>query len=165
MKKILISADDAVLAEIKTALKYFGRPNVQKQGRVAHILLRYEPTYTTFSAADDILIPNGEQHISALIFPSFKTLRQIGFEASDSEQDVEPVVEVTADPTREFAAEAEEVDEALNSAFEAAGLNQPDSSSTSGPAEFSFGDIFTNLGDLPGAYSEGMAGENLTQMA
>ncbi|GMQ09847.1 hypothetical protein CsSME_00053087 [Camellia sinensis var. sinensis] len=44
LKKIQTSADDAVLVEIKTALKYFGRPNVQKQGRAAYILLWYEPT-------------------------------------------------------------------------------------------------------------------------
>ena len=71
LKRILTSADDVVLAEIKTALKNFGRLNVQKQGRATYILQRYEPTYTTFSAADDIPIPTGEQHLTALVLPSF----------------------------------------------------------------------------------------------
>ena len=84
MKKILVSTDDAVLAQVATALRYFGRPNLQKQGRAAHILLRYEPTYITFSAADNIPIPSGDQQLAALIFPSFKSLRQVGLEASDS---------------------------------------------------------------------------------
>ena len=123
MKRVLTSADDAVLSDIKTALKYFGRPNVQKQGRAAHILLRYEPTYTTFSATDNISIPIGEQHHTTLIFPSFKSLRQIGLETSDLKQDLEPEVKVVAESTREFITEAEEVDEALKSAFETAGLN------------------------------------------
>ncbi|XP_028110661.1 stress response protein nst1-like [Camellia sinensis] len=101
----------------------------------------------------------------ALVFPSFKALRQIGLEASDSEQDLKPVVEAVAESTKVFAAEVEEVDEALKSAFAAAGLNQPNSPSTSGRAEFFFGYIFTNLGDLPSTFSEGMAGENLTHMA
>ena len=112
LKKILPSTDDAVLEEIKSALRYFGRPNVQKQGRAAHILLRYEPTYTTFSAADGIPIPSGDQHISALLFPSFKSLRQIGLEDSDLVEDAESVVEEVADPTREVTEEVEEVDEA-----------------------------------------------------
>ncbi|GMP36012.1 hypothetical protein CsSME_00008262 [Camellia sinensis var. sinensis] len=142
--------------EIKSALRYFGHPNMQKQGRAAHILLRYEPTYTTFSAADGIPIPSGDQHLSALLFPSFKSLRQIGLKDSDSGEDAEPVVEVVAEPTREVTEEAEEVDEAIRSAFEAARLNQP-SPSTSGRAEFSSGDIFANLGDLPGDFFEEMA--------
>ncbi|GMP75243.1 hypothetical protein CsSME_00032404 [Camellia sinensis var. sinensis] len=121
--------------------------------RAAHILLRYEPTYTTFSAADSIPIASGDQHLSALLFPSFKSLRQIGLEDSDSGEDAEPTVEVVAEPTREVAEEAEEVDEAIRLAFEATGLNQP-SLSTSGRAEFSSGDIFTNLGDLPGNFFE-----------
>lgn len=164
LKRILLSTDGAVLEEIKTALRYFGRPNVQKHGRAAHILLRYEPTYTTFSAADGIPIPFGDQHLSALIFPNFKSLRQIGLEDSDSGQDVEPVVEIVAKWDREVTEEAEEVEEALRSAFEAAGLNKP-SPSTSGRAEFSSGDIFANLGDLPGDFFEAMAGESLTQLA
>ncbi|GMP56021.1 hypothetical protein CsSME_00020647 [Camellia sinensis var. sinensis] len=56
-----------------------------KPGRAAHILLRYEPTYTTFSTANNIPIPRSKEHLTALVFPSFKNLRQIGFEASDSE--------------------------------------------------------------------------------
>ena len=154
LKKVLPSTDDAVLEEIKSALRYFGRPNVQKQGRAAHILLRYEPTYTTFSAADGIPIPSGDQHLSALLFPSFKSLRQIGLEA-------EPVVEVVAEPTKEVAKEAEELNEAICLAFEAAGLNQL-APSTSGWAEFSSRDIFANLGDLFGNFFEGMVGESLT---
>ncbi|GMP68384.1 hypothetical protein CsSME_00028015 [Camellia sinensis var. sinensis] len=149
LKKILLSTDDAVLEEIKSALRYFGRPNVQKQGRATHILLRYEPTYTTFLATDGIPIPSSDQHLSALLFPNFKSLRQIGLEDLDSWEDAEPAVEVVAEPTRQVTEEAEEVDEAIRSAFEAAGLNQP-SPSTSGRAEFSSGD---------------MAWESLTQMA
>ncbi|THG15318.1 hypothetical protein TEA_008786 [Camellia sinensis var. sinensis] len=165
LKKVLTSVDDAVLTEIKTTLKYFDCPNVQKQGRAAHILLRYELTYTTFSAADNIPIPTGEQHHTTLVFPSFKSLRQIGLETFDSGQNLEPVIEVVVESIREFAAKAEEVDEAQKSVFEAVGRNQPDSPSTSGRVEFSFGDIFTDLGDLPGDFSEDMAGKNLTQMA
>ncbi|KAF5951137.1 hypothetical protein HYC85_009081 [Camellia sinensis] len=125
LKKVLVSADDAVLAQIKTVHQFFGHPNLQNQGRAAHILLRYEPTYSTFSAADNILIPKGEQ----------------------------------SDNLRE------EVDEALNLAFEEADLNPSNSPSTSGRVDVSFEDIFTDLGDLPGAYPENMAGESLTQMA
>ncbi|GMP94015.1 hypothetical protein CsSME_00043630 [Camellia sinensis var. sinensis] len=39
LKKILVSTDDAVLAQVPIALGYFGRPNLQKPERVAHILL------------------------------------------------------------------------------------------------------------------------------
>ncbi|XP_028087301.1 uncharacterized protein LOC114288003 [Camellia sinensis] len=110
---------------------------------------------------DNILIARGDSHLTALIFPSFKNLRQIGLETSDfehvEEQEAEPIVE---DPDRLVA----EVDEAVNSAFEEAGLNSSDPPSTSGQGD-AFGDIFTNLGDLPGDYSEDMAKENLTQMA
>ena len=74
------------------------------------------------------------------------------------------MVEVVAEPTREVTEEADEDDEAIRPAFEAAGLNQP-SPSTSSRAEFSSGDIFANLGDLLGNFFEGMAGKNLTQMA
>lgn len=164
MKKILPSTDGAVLEEIKSALRYFGHPNVQKQGRAAHILLQYEPTYTTFLAAEGIPIPSDDQQLSTLIFPSFKSLRQIDLEDSNSKAEAEPVVEVVAEPTREVAEEAEEVDEAIRLAFEAAGLNQP-SPSTSGRAEFSSEDIFANLGDLPGDIFDAMARESLTQMA
>ncbi|KAF5933381.1 hypothetical protein HYC85_029552 [Camellia sinensis] len=165
LKKILVSADDAVLSQVAAALGYFSRLNLQKQGRAAQILLRYEPTYTTFSAANNIPIPSGDRQLAALIFPSFRSLRQVGLEASNSGQDVEPVVEVVVEPDREFVEEAEEVGEALNSAFEAAKRSQPTSPSTLGRVEFSFGDIFGGLGDLPGDFFEGMAGESLTQMA
>ena len=50
----------------------------------------------------------------------------------------------------------------MRSAFEAAGLDQSSSPSASGRAEVSPGDIFANLGDLPGDLFEGMAKESLT---
>ncbi|GMP83226.1 hypothetical protein CsSME_00037215 [Camellia sinensis var. sinensis] len=161
LKRVLVSDDDVVLVEIKTALQFISRPNLQKQGRVAHILLRYEPTYTTFSAADNIPILRGDNHLTTLIFPSFKNLRQIGLETSDSEhvekQADEPIAE---DPDRLAA----KVDEVINSAFEEAKLNSSDPPSTLGRGD-TFEDIFTNLGDLPGTYSKGMAEKNLTEMA
>ncbi|GMP27610.1 hypothetical protein CsSME_00003515 [Camellia sinensis var. sinensis] len=163
LKKVLVSADNAVLVEVKTTLQFFGCPNIQKQGRAAHILLRYEPTYTTFSAVENISIPRGEQHLTTLIFPHFKSLWQIGFETSDSEQAAKPVVEEIAKQPSQSALEVE-VGEDFHSAFEAAGLNQPDPL-TSGRGEVSFEDIFTDLRDLPGFYPENMAGETLTQMA
>ncbi|GMP92442.1 hypothetical protein CsSME_00042665 [Camellia sinensis var. sinensis] len=164
LKKVFVSTDDAVLAKIKTALQFFGRPNLQKQGRAAHILLRYEPTYATFSAADNISIPRAEQQFTALIFPSFKNLRHIGLEASDSEQAEEQVIEEVTEQPNQSTLEAE-VDEALNLAFEEAGLNQSDPPSTSGRGDASFEDIFTDLGDLPSAYTENMVGKSLTQLA
>ena len=91
MKKVLASAEHTVLADIKTALQFVGRPNLQKQGRAAHILLRYAPSYTTFSAADHIPVPRGEDHLTALIFHSFKHMKEIGLEASDSEHAKEQV--------------------------------------------------------------------------
>ncbi|GMP73308.1 hypothetical protein CsSME_00031097 [Camellia sinensis var. sinensis] len=148
LKRVLVSDDDVVLAEIKIVLQFVGRPNLQEQWRAAHILLRYKPTYTTFSAADNISI-------------LFKILRQIGLETSDSEHVEEQTVEPIAEGLDQLAAE---VDEAINSAFEEAGLNLFDPPSTSGRGD-AFKDIFTNLGDLPGDYSEGMAQESLTQMA
>ncbi|GMP41767.1 hypothetical protein CsSME_00011742 [Camellia sinensis var. sinensis] len=163
LKKVLISTDDAILAQIKTALQFFGRPNLQKQGRAAHILLRYEPTYTTFSAAENILIPRGEQHLTALIFLSFKGLRQIGFEASDSEptneQAAEGVTEQPNQPSLDKSNGLEEVDAALNLAFEEASLNHP---STYSRANASFEDIYIDLKDLPGSYPDSMAGQLLT---
>ncbi|GMP47775.1 hypothetical protein CsSME_00015359 [Camellia sinensis var. sinensis] len=162
LKKVLVSADDAVLAEIKIALQFFGRPSRQKQERAAHILLRYEPTYATFSAADNILIPRGEEHLTTLIFPNLKNLRQIGLEASDSEQMEEQVAEaVTEEPNQSEA----EVNEALNLAFEETRLNSSNPPYTSSRGDVSFEDIFTDLGDLPSAYPENMAGESLTQLA
>ncbi|KAF5933540.1 hypothetical protein HYC85_029711 [Camellia sinensis] len=77
LKKVLSSTDGAVLSDIEVALKYFGRRSLQQQGRAAHILLRYEPTYTTFSAAENIPVPEGEDSIIALILSDFKNLRQI----------------------------------------------------------------------------------------
>ncbi|XP_028072599.1 uncharacterized protein LOC114274822 isoform X2 [Camellia sinensis] len=120
LKKVLVSTDDAVLAEIKIALQFFGCPSLQKQEKAAHILLRYKPTYATFSAADNILISRGEEHLTTLIFPNLKNLRQIGLEASDSEQVEEQVAEaVTEEPNQSET----KVDEALNLAFEETGLN------------------------------------------
>lgn len=148
---MLVSADDAVLADIKIALQFVGRPNLQKQGRAAHILLRYAPSYATFSAADHIPVPRGEDHLTALIFPNFKSLKEIGLEASDSKHAEEQVADqITEDPDQLGT----EVDEALNSAFEEAGLNLSDPPSTSGRGDV-FEDIFTNLGDLPRRLSRG----------
>ncbi|XP_028056221.1 uncharacterized protein LOC114260333 [Camellia sinensis] len=86
LKKVSISTNDAVLSEIKVVLKYFGHPSRQKQGRAARILLQYEPTYTTFSTAENILIPRGEEFPTALILTNFRNLRQIGVERSDSKR-------------------------------------------------------------------------------
>ena len=108
LKKVLSSTDDAVLSDIEVALNYFGRRSLQKQGRTAHILLRYEPTYTTFSAAENIPVPEGEDSLIALILSDFKNLRQVGFEGSDSERDVANVIESDQSET--------ESDEVLNSA-------------------------------------------------
>ena len=55
LKKILTSVDNAVLRDIKIALDYFGSPNVQKQGRAAHILLRYEPKIGRASCRERVL--------------------------------------------------------------------------------------------------------------
>ena len=85
MKKVLISTDDAILSKIMTTLKYFGQPSLQKQGRAAHAQLRYEPTYTTFSAAENIPIPEDEEFLIALILTNFRNLRQTGCEGSDPE--------------------------------------------------------------------------------
>ena len=71
LKKVLVSADDAVLADIKIALQFVGRPNLQKQGRAAHILLRYAPFYAMFLTADHIPVPRGEDHRTGIIFRSF----------------------------------------------------------------------------------------------
>ena len=100
------------------------------------------PTYTTFSAADHIPISRGEDHLTALIFPSFKILRQIGLEASDSKHVEEQAAEPVAKDPNQLEAK---VDKALNSAFEEARLNSFDLSSTSGQGDVSFKDIFTNL--------------------
>ncbi|GMP93774.1 hypothetical protein CsSME_00043478 [Camellia sinensis var. sinensis] len=148
LKKVLTSTDDAVLSEIKVALKYFGRPSLQKQGRVAHVLLRYEPTYTTFSAAENIPVPKGEEFLPALILTDFKNLRQVGLVGFDSERP--GVVEVA---------------ESNQSETKEAGLNSADPLSTSGREDLPLDDIFHGLEDLPGAYPEDMAGLSLTQLA
>ncbi|XP_028058963.1 uncharacterized protein LOC114262766 [Camellia sinensis] len=165
LKKVMVSANDAVLAEIKIALQFFGCPNLQKQGRSAHILLRYEPTYAIFSAANNIPISRGKQQLMTFIFPNFKNLRQIGLKASDLQQVEDQVAEEVVKQPNQPILEAEEVDEALNLAFEEADLNRSNPPSTSGRGDVSFEDIFTDLGDLPGTYPENMAGELLTQLA
>ncbi|GMP93610.1 hypothetical protein CsSME_00043366 [Camellia sinensis var. sinensis] len=137
LKKVLTSTDDAVLSEIKVTLRYFGRPSLQKQRRVAHVLLHYEPTFTTFSAAENIPVPKDEEFLTALILTDFKNLRQ-----SETK-----------------------VDEALKLAFEEAGLNSVDPLSTSGREDLPLDDIFYGLEDLPSAYPEDMAGLSLTQLA
>lgn len=86
LKKVSTSTDDVILSEIKIGLKYFGRPSLQKQGRAAHILLKYEPTYTTFSTAENIPIPRGEEFPMALILTNFRNLHQISLEGSKSER-------------------------------------------------------------------------------
>ncbi|XP_028065925.1 putative proline-rich receptor-like protein kinase PERK6 [Camellia sinensis] len=156
LKKVSIPTNDAVLSEIKVALKYFGRPSLQKQGRTAHILLKYELTYTTFSAAENILIPRGEEFPTALILTNFRNLRQIGVEGSDSKR---AEVEVAEESVQSEA----EVDEALKVAFEEASLNSANSLSTLGRGEV-YDDIFIGLEDLPGAYPEDMARLSLTQL-
>ncbi|GMP80494.1 hypothetical protein CsSME_00035572 [Camellia sinensis var. sinensis] len=60
LKRALSSADEAVLDQVKTILNYKGRANLQGQGRAAHVLLRYDPTYSTFSTADNIPVPTHE---------------------------------------------------------------------------------------------------------
>ena len=51
-----------------------------------HILLRYDPTYSTFSALDHIPVLRVEHQLMALIFTNFKSLRDIGLEGSDVEE-------------------------------------------------------------------------------
>ncbi|XP_028051955.1 uncharacterized protein LOC114256485 [Camellia sinensis] len=148
LKKVLSSTDDAVLSDIKVALKYFGRRSLQKQGRAAHILLRYEPTYTTFLAAENIPVPEGEDSLIALILSDFKNLRQVGFEGSDSERGVANITESDQYET--------EFDEVMNSA---------DPPSTSGRGDLSLDGIFHCLEDLPAAGPEDMARLSLTKLA
>ncbi|GMP58403.1 hypothetical protein CsSME_00022083 [Camellia sinensis var. sinensis] len=52
LKKVLASADDVVLQQIKTTLEFFSHPNLQKQGRAAHILSEpLSPVHTDFPPA------------------------------------------------------------------------------------------------------------------
>lgn len=129
---------------------------------MAHILLRYTPSYATFSAIDHIPIPRGEDHFTNLIFPSFKNIKDVGLETSDSEHEREQAADPVAEDLNQLEAE---VDESLNSAFEETGLNSSDPWSTSGQGDVSFEDIFTNLEDLPGSYPDNMASESLSQLA
>ncbi|GMP76093.1 hypothetical protein CsSME_00032915 [Camellia sinensis var. sinensis] len=158
LKKVLTSTNNVVLSEIKVALRYFGWPSLQKEGRAAHVLLRYDPTYTTFSGAENILVPKGEEFLTALILTDFKNLRQVGLEGSNSER---PKVAEVA----EFDQSETEVDEALQLAFEEAGLNSVDPPSTLGREDLPLNDIFHGLEDLPSAYPEDIAGLSLTQLA
>ncbi|XP_028119848.1 uncharacterized protein LOC114317313 [Camellia sinensis] len=158
LKKVLTSTNNVVLSEIKVALRYFGWPSLQKEGRAAHALLRYDPTYTTFSGAENILVPKGEEFLTALILTDFKNLRQVGLEGSNSER---PKVAEVA----EFDQSETEVDEALQLAFEEAGLNSVDPPSTLGREDLPLNDIFHGLEDLPSAYPEDIAGLSLTQLA
>ncbi|GMP48051.1 hypothetical protein CsSME_00015547 [Camellia sinensis var. sinensis] len=158
LKKVLISTDDAILSKIKTTLKYFGQPSLQKQGRAAHFLLYYEPTYITFSAAENIPISKGEEFLIALILTNFRNLRQISREGSDSER--LEIVESAESDQSEI-----EVNEALKLAFEEAGLNSADPPSTSGREDRPLDDIFHGLEDLPGAFPEYMARLSLTKLA
>ncbi|GMP47030.1 hypothetical protein CsSME_00014968 [Camellia sinensis var. sinensis] len=158
LKKILTSTDDAVLLEIKTALKYFGRRSLQKQGKAAHVLLCYELTYTTFSAAENISISKGEKFFTALILTDFRNLRQVGCEGVDLER---PEV-AEAEESEETKTE---VNEALTLAFEEVGLSSADPPSTLGREDRSLDDIFHGLEDLPNAYPEDMAGLSLTKLA
>ncbi|CAL5359294.1 unnamed protein product [Camellia sinensis] len=168
LKKVLISADDAVLKQIKTALQFFGRPNLQKQWKAAYVLLRYEPTYATFSTANHIPIPKGEHQLTVLIFPNFKCLRDIGLEVSNSKLVTEQVAEqVVEQPNQSNLNRSEslngEVDAILNLAFEEADFNLP---STSGRVDTLLEDnIFTGFGDLPDTDPGNMARELLAQMA
>ncbi|CAL5435844.1 unnamed protein product [Camellia sinensis] len=168
LKKVLISADDAVLKQIKTALQFFGRPNLQKQWKAAYVLLRYEPTYATFWTANHIPIPKGEHQLTVLIFPNFKCLRDIGLEVSNSKLVTEQVAEqVVEQPNQSNLNRSEslkgEVDAILNLAFEEADFNLP---STSGRVDTLLEDnIFTGLGDLPDTDPGNMARELLAQMA
>ena len=149
MKKVLSSTHDAILSDIRVALRYFGRRSLQKQGRAAHILLCYEPTYTTFSAAENIPIPKGEDSLIALILSDFKNLRQVGFEGSDSERnEVADIAESDQSET-----ESEEV------------LDSADPPFTSGPGNLPSADVFQRLEDLPVIDSADMAGLSLTKLA
>ncbi|GMP25951.1 hypothetical protein CsSME_00002593 [Camellia sinensis var. sinensis] len=78
LKKLITSEDEAVLAQIKTTLEYTGLENLEGQGRVAHILLRYDPSYLTCAVANHILIPKGKQQLTALVLESFVNLRDVG---------------------------------------------------------------------------------------
>ncbi|KAL7161642.1 hypothetical protein ACSBR2_042168 [Camellia fascicularis] len=61
LKNSLTFGDEAVLDQVKATLEYDGRSNLQGQGRVVHILLRYNPSYSTFTVVDHISIPRGEE--------------------------------------------------------------------------------------------------------
>ncbi|XP_028096243.1 receptor-like kinase TMK4 [Camellia sinensis] len=97
-----------------------------------------------------------------------RTIATFGYIALDSPKErmiIKDVLVAIKKITLRSDSLGEEVDVALNLTFEEAGLNPSNPPSTSGRVDISFEDIFTNLGDLPGAYPENMAGEALTQMA
>ncbi|KAF5931794.1 hypothetical protein HYC85_027965 [Camellia sinensis] len=148
LKKVLSSTDGAILSDIEAALKYFGRRSLQKQGRAAHILLHYEPTYTTFSAAENIPVPEGEDSLIAFILSDFKNLRQVGFEGSDSERGVANVTK-----SDQFEIESDAV------------LNSADPPSALGQGDLSLDGVFHGLEDIPAANLEDMAGLSLSKLA
>lgn len=123
-----------MLSQVKTALEFFDHPNLQKQGRAAHVLLRYDPKYSTFSTADHILILKGKQYLTTLIFPNFKSLRDIGLEGSASEdQGGEVNDRITEQPSQSNSDGSkgrlgEEIDRALNLAIEEVDFNLPSTS-------------------------------------
>lgn len=143
------------------------------------MLLKYDPTYSTFLVADHIPIPRCERHLTTLIFLSFKSLRDIGLEGSASDDQGGEVVsddqgsevgdQIAEQPSQSNSDGSEdrlgeEVDRALNLAFEEVGFNPPFTSGRIDPSPLE-DNIFTDLGDLPGTDPENMAGELLAQFA
>ncbi|GMP81736.1 hypothetical protein CsSME_00036349 [Camellia sinensis var. sinensis] len=88
LKRALTSADEAILEQVETVLNYKGCANLQGQERTAYILLRYDPTYSTFSVADNIPMPAHEWQLTALMFPGYKNLRDIGIEGFDASEEI-----------------------------------------------------------------------------
>ncbi|GMP97479.1 hypothetical protein CsSME_00045715 [Camellia sinensis var. sinensis] len=143
LKKCLSSRNEAILDQIKAVLDFVSHPNLHRQGCTNHILLKYDPSCSTFTAANHIPTPRGEQQLMALVFPSFLNFRKIRVgESSASEQegnsqDAEQVVgdaeQVTSlleqmeqelakqaelnSPVDQEAHQAEDLDEELEQAF------------------------------------------------
>lgn len=132
---------------------------------MTHVLLNYYPTYSTFTAADNILVPSGERQLIALIFPSFKSLRDISAEGSDAVTREQ----VDEDAQSEGHAENQELNREIDLAFEHISPDLSNNPSTSGRVDLSIpeDDIFIGLEDLPGTESEAkkMGGESLAQFA
>lgn len=70
LKKAVTSEDKTFLAQVKIALDYTGSRSLDGQGCIAHILLKYDPSYATFAIADHVPIPQGERKLIALLFKS-----------------------------------------------------------------------------------------------